>query len=121
MPPLPEPLQSLPLGTFLSLPAVNFAGVSANLIEKLAHLAMIHRLTFGKPLVITSANDGAHSATSLHALGRAVDIRTTDKDPDEVALFVHYLAYMASAVQIAYFDERQLAGEPHLHLEWHGQ
>lgn len=31
---------------------------------------------FGVPLIVTSANDGRHSKTSLHYAGAAVDLRT---------------------------------------------
>lgn len=120
MAPLPEQLASLPVGTVVALNSVVFDGVNANLLDFTARLAMIHRLVFGIPMVITSAKDGSHVPGSLHAAGLALDIRTADKDPDMVALLIHFLAFAASTARIAYFDERQLPGEPHLHLEWHG-
>lgn len=120
MKPLPEQLASLPQFTVVALDSVVFDGVNSNLLEFVAHLAMIHRLVFGIPMVITSAKDSSHVPGSLHAAGLAVDIRTADKDPDMVSLLIHFLAFAATSVRIAYFDERQLPGEPHLHLEWHG-
>jgi hypothetical protein len=80
----------------------------------------MHRLAFGHDLVITSGTDGVHAAGSLHAQGKALDLRTTDKDGEGNALLLHMLAFAANGSPIAYFDERNVPGGPHIHLEWHG-
>jgi hypothetical protein len=101
-------------------PAVQLAGVRPELLTFVDYLALIHRVVFSKPLVITSARDSVHSAGSLHAQGLAVDVRTKDLLPDEQGLLLALLAYAAPANKVAVFDERALGGESHIHLEYHG-
>jgi hypothetical protein len=84
------------------------------------YLGLWHRLTFNKPLVITSGKDAVHAAGSLHGIGKAVDVRITDLDAGEAALFFALLAFAAPGNLVAVFDERALPGEPHIHLEYHG-
>jgi TP901 family phage tail tape measure protein len=68
---------------------------------------------------VTSAMDGTHNAGSLHALGRAIDVRTSDKNATQIADFMED----ALSRGIRVLDERRrLPGEkvwsgPHLHLE----
>ncbi len=110
----------LPLGLAVADNNVVLEGVHPNLMNFLAHLAMIHKLLFGADMVITSAKDGKHVPGSLHPLGRAGDVRTHDKTPDEVSLFIHVITFSAAALPVALFDERNVPPSPHLHLEWHG-
>jgi len=104
----------------LASPAVRIAGVKTELLTFVDHVALLHRLTFGKPLVITSGKDSVHVSSSLHAQGLAVDVRTKDLLPDEQQLLLALLAYAAPSNHVAVFDERALGGEAHIHLEWHG-
>jgi hypothetical protein len=112
---------ALPPGVSLASVAVNVDGVNEGLLNFVAHLGLIHQLLFSKPLVITSAKDALHAAGSLHAEGKAVDVRTKDLLPDEQALLLHVLAYAGPSSDVATFDERALLGQEHLHLEWHGK
>lgn len=101
-------------------PSVILAGVNELLLSFVDYLGLVHRVVFSKPLVITSGKDGAHSPGSLHAEGRAVDIRTRDLLPDEQQLLLLLLAYAGPANGIAVFDERALGAQAHIHLEYHG-
>lgn len=104
----------------LASPAVVLAGVNPRLLGFVTYLGLWHRLTYNKPLVITSGKDAVHAAGSLHGIGKAVDVRITDLDAGEAALFFALLAFAAPGNLIAVFDERALPGEPHIHLEYHG-
>lgn len=102
-------------------PHVVLEGVHQRLLDFILHLDVIHHLLFGAQLTVTSAKDGQHAPGSLHAQGLAVDVRTEDKDPQGNMLFLMVLVYAAEAMPITIFDERNLPGAPHLHIEWHGK
>lgn len=110
----------LPQYIELSVPTVNWQGLVPDLLTFAGHLALLHQLLFGQPLVITSAKDGQHSAGSLHAEGKAIDVRTRDKSDEENLMLLAVLAFIASSAPVAVFDERHLEGSPHIHIEWHG-
>ena len=101
-------------------PGIVLEGVHQPLVDFLAHLDAIHFGLFGRSFVITSGKDGQHAPGSLHAEGKAVDIRTEDKDPQGNMLFLMVLVYAVEAMPITIFDERNLPGNPHIHIEWHG-
>ena len=104
----------------LAGPNVIVAGVRRELLQFVDYLALIHRVVFSKPLVITSGKDSVHVASSLHGQGLAVDFRTKDLLPDEQQVLLMLLAYAAPSNHVAVFDERALGGEAHIHLEYHG-
>ena len=112
--------QTAPKYYELASPAVVMDGVAEPLVSFVEYLGLVHRVVFSKALVITSGKDSVHAAGSLHAQGRAVDIRTKDLLPDEQLLLFSLLAFAGPANHIAVFDERALAGAEHIHLEWHG-
>lgn len=85
------------------------------------HIAYLHWLLFGEPLVITSGKDALHVSASMHYQGLAVDVRTSDKNESEQILFLTILAYAAPERNVTVFDERALPGEPHIHIEYHGK
>ena len=68
---------------------------------------------------VTSTTGGRHNTGSLHGRGLAIDVRTRNKTPQEIA------AFMATAQSAGYrvLDERtrprgqRVWGGPHLHLE----
>lgn len=108
-----------PAGLELAGPQVILEGVTPKLLQFVEHVGLVHQLIFGSPLVITSGRD-SHSPGDVHMRGEAVDVRTVDKDAEGVLLFLLILAYAATAVAIAYMDERNGAGGPHIHIEWRG-
>lgn len=119
--PTPSPASSEPGPPYqLASPAVKIIGVNAKLMDFVTYLALVHRVLFAEPLIITSGIDSIHVAGSLHAQGLAVDVRTKDLDQDSTLLLLAVLAYAAPANKIAVFDERALGGEAHIHLEYHG-
>lgn len=71
----------------------------------------------GKELVITSALDGEHSASSLHYYGFAVDVRTRYFDNKELDDVVFELSRRLRSIDIGY---RTVLHNTHLHIEWRG-
>jgi hypothetical protein len=73
----------------------------------------------GHNFTVTSTTDGGHNTGSAHYAGRAVDVRTKDKTPEEVEDFME----KARAAGYIVRDERvRPAGQarwsaPHIHLE----
>ena len=66
----------------------------------------------GLDLVVTSVCDGAHSMTSLHYIGHAVDLRTRGIPAASVTAIVQKLGDALGA-------EYDVVLEPdHIHLEW---
>jgi len=110
----------LPLGLAVASPDVVLEGVEPRLMKYAEHLGMIHRLIFGRDLVITSGKEGKHVQNSFHELGRALDVRTEDKDQEEQLVFMTIVSFSAPAQGIAVFDERTSRDAKHLHLELHG-
>lgn len=112
----PPPVQNFTLAS----PSVSVKDVVPQLMAFVDYLGFVHRIVFNKMLTVTSGKDAIHTAGSLHAEGKAVDIRTHELLPDEQALLLHLLAYAGPANHIAVFDERALGAEAHIHLEYHG-
>lgn len=110
----------LPAGLQVSSSGVQLEGVDPKLLAFASQIGVVHRIVFGHDLVITAAKDGIHTTASLHAVGKALDLRTNDKDGEGNALLLHLLSFAANGSPIAYFDERNVPGGPHIHLEWHG-
>lgn len=96
--------------------AVDVSKLDSALADFLRAAAQLHRFLFGKPMVITSGNDGNHLAHSAHYLNFAADIRSRDLDLAQQLIFGLVLSYIALRYKIAVFDERAAAGE-----HWHVQ
>jgi hypothetical protein len=109
-----------PIGLKTAGPQVELEGVNDQLLSFAAVLDRIHQILFIHQMVITSARDGVHSPASRHEMGLAIDIRTIDKDAESNMVFLMLLNYAARNMPITIFDERNLPGAPHIHLEWHG-
>lgn len=107
-------------GIELASPEVVVDGVDERLLAYAEHLGMIHLLLFGRNLVITSGKEGKHVQNSFHELGRALDVRTEDKDAVEQLVFLNVVSFSAPARGVAVFDERSTHDEKHVHLEFHG-
>ncbi len=110
----------LPKSVQLAGPEVNLEGVADGLLAYVSRLGDVHEAIFAIPLVISSGRDGQHAPGSLHAQGRAVDLRTQDKSDAEMLVFLAVVAYSAGNFHCTVFDERALPGAPHLHIEYHG-
>ena len=110
-----------PIGLKTAGPHVELQGVNEQLLSFAAVLDRIHQILFNTQMVITSARDGMHAPSSRHEMGLALDIRTNDKDAEGNMVFLTVLTYAARIMPITTFDERNLPGSPHLHIEWHGE
>ncbi len=108
------------MGVSVASPDVVLDGVDARLMSYAEHLGLVHRLLFGRNLIITSGKEGKHVQNSFHALGLALDVRTEDKDLSEQLLFLNILAFSAPSQGVAVFDERAGHDAKHIHLEYHG-
>jgi hypothetical protein len=109
-----------PIGLKTAGPHVELQGVNDQLLSFAAALDRIHQILFTTQMVITSARDGMHAPSSRHEMGLALDIRTNDKDAEGNMVFLVMVSYAARIMPITVFDERNLPGAPHLHIEWHG-
>lgn len=107
----------LPLGVERKDAKVNVASLVPELTTALAKLGRVHLDLFDKPLIITSGNDGKHVPGSKHYKNQAVDGRMTDKTEAEQELFLQVIAHLSPVLKIMLFDERQLAGSDHVHIE----
>jgi hypothetical protein len=117
---MPDSLPNLPVwwtpDLALGSPDVNVRALNTRLSVFLAQAGTIHRALFGKPLVVTSANDGHHAEHSAHYLNAAVDLRSKDKTDGEQVLFGAILCYLGLKSGVGIFDERATPGQ-HWHCE----
>jgi hypothetical protein len=97
--------------------SVNVSGLSHGMVEFLGVLADMHADLFDCPLCITSANDGQHAPHSKHSLWQAVDLRSASLDGEGQAVFLMVLCFLSRRYKMAVFDERQLPGAGHFHVE----
>jgi len=95
---------------------VNVSGLDPKLISFLAAAASHHANAYGKPLVVTSADDGTHASGSKHYQRKAVDIRSRELSMAEQHDFARWLSDVQELYQLGVFDERFI-GAPHWHVE----
>jgi hypothetical protein len=100
----------------LASTSVDVSKLDPELVDFLHSAGEVHAFLFGRPMTITSGNDGHHVAHSAHYLNWAADIRSRDLAPDEQMLFGLVLSYIAPRYKIVVFDERATAGQ-----HWHVQ
>lgn len=117
-----EPTSPLPPGVLPSFvekasPTVNVENIESNLWAALTPLGVIHLRLFNCPMIITSGRDSVHVASSKHGQGKALDLRITDKAPEDLPCFLLILRVLCRRYKLACFDESYLPGEPHIHLE----
>ena len=113
----PNSLGVLPLGVERKDAMVNVASLVPELTTALAKIGRVHLDLFGKPLIVTSGNDGKHKPGSKHYVNKAVDLHMTDKDLEEQAIFIDILMYLDKRLKLMLFDERQQPGSDHVHIE----
>lgn len=89
---------------------VKFTELNNQFIRLVKVLGDIGEL-FGKPLTITSGNDGKHMDTSLHYENLAWDIRIRDLPKDRVPRLVEELKLRLPGYQV-------ILEKDHIHVEW---
>jgi hypothetical protein len=97
--------------------SVNVSGLSPKMVEYLNACQGVHESLFIVPLCVTSGNDGGHAPHSKHSLWKAVDVRSSDVDSEGQLLFLMVLVYLSKSHGMAVFDERELPGAGHFHVE----
>jgi hypothetical protein len=105
----------------IAKPLDEFAAPSRSLKppRPVADLPSLVDFAKGKGFTVTSTTGGRHNAGSAHYAGRAADIRTRDKSPEDIERLMSEAQGMGLRVR----DERarprgqRVWGGPHLHLE----
>lgn len=99
-----NPMPNIPTADHVLLPAsdlVELVGVAQPLIDYAVHLAYIHWLLFGSPLVVSCAKDAIECAYRGHAMGTALDFSVADLAGEEFQLFYSIVGFSAPPRGIA--------------------
>lgn len=115
--PTAQSAPTLPEYVELASPSVVIAGVDERLIHLAQMLGAISKGIFSLPVVITSGRDSLHVQGSKHASGQAIDIRTKDKNAEQITLLLHLIHYCGPSYNVSCFDESMLGEQGHIHLE----
>ena len=91
--------------------SVNLTGLSTQMCFAILVAASIF-LEYGKPTVITSANDGEHKRNSKHYRGDGIDFRTRHLTSDEEQSIVHAITTALGP------DFDVVLESTHLHIEY---
>lgn len=110
------PLDYVP-GVVLANAGVNMVGTNPILFQFLKSLGVAHMAMFGASAVVTSGKDKIHVSSSKHGTGDAVDLRIVDKTGRQQICYVIMLGMLADRYRLAVFDETNLPGQPHIHVE----
>jgi hypothetical protein len=113
----PIPPGVLPPGIDRKDATVDINGLNPALLLFLRSLGLVHLHLFNDPCVLTSAKDGKHALQSKHYKGDAVDLRISDKNGLAQATFLLILVYMSRVYKLAVFDESNVVGAGHIHVE----
>jgi len=118
----PNPLGPgvLPAGVQRASASVITDGLDPKLFAFLTPLGLVALHLFDQPVTITSAKDALHGVGSKHYTGHAVDLRTRDMRLEWQSTFLLVLTVLADRFGLTVFDERNLPGEPHIHVETAG-
>ncbi len=113
----PKPLFLPPAGVRLKDATVNIADVDLALQAFLTVAGLVHLHLFDEMLTVTSGRDGAHSPGSKHAAGCAVDLRMSDVSLADQPVFILCLRVLCARFKLALFDESNVPGAGHVHVE----
>lgn len=111
------PMPLLPPGVERAADTVNLNGLDGVLWTFFTPLGRTCLSLFDTPVFITSARDGNHVQNSKHLQGKAVDFRTKNLPPKWEPVFLLVLGVLSDRFKLAVFDESNLPGEPHIHVE----
>jgi hypothetical protein len=98
-------------------PTVNIRDVDEALHAFLVVAGLVHMNLFDELLTVTSGKDGVHSPGSKHAAGRAIDLRIGDVGLEDRPVFILYLRVLCARFHLALFDESNVPGAGHVHIE----
>jgi hypothetical protein len=115
-----EPTLSIATNLYRSEYSVNVNSISTGLLIFAKDFALAMLYAKLGACTITSGRDGIHVTGSFHATGRALDFRTRDLPPDKQLMQLLLACQIAAGTKITIFDESNLPGNPHLHVEDHG-
>lgn len=104
-------------GVVLANADVSMDGVNTILMQFLKALGVAHEPLFGTNAVVTSGKDKIHVASSKHYKGDAVDLRINDKTGRQQIAYVLILMILADRYRLTVFDETNLPGQSHIHIE----
>lgn len=117
VPPAQQPKQEFPQYVQGKSSAVNLEGVNERLITFLARLGIVHQALWDCPAVVTSARDQLHGPHSKHFAGEAVDVRVSDVSSNQQDRLLAVVLVLCDAYKLTVFDERNLPGAGHFHVE----
>jgi hypothetical protein len=110
-------LAVVPQGCMVKDSSVQMNGVASVLIDFLSALGRVSPILFRLPVIITSARDGNHVASTKHTKGWAVDLRITDKPELMRVPFIVVCIALSLQYGLVVMDESNLPGAPHVHIE----
>jgi hypothetical protein len=106
-----------PPGVKLKDSTVNIRDVDGLLQSFLITAGLVHMHLFNMLLVVTSGKDGQHSPGSKHGTGKALDLRIADLASQDQPAFLLCLRVLCARFGLAMFDESNLPGAGHVHIE----
>ena len=115
--PTPETVVAPPYGVAMKDAGVSLAGVHPTLLHFLVDIGVVHKAMWEIPVVVTSGKDGTHGKGSKHYVGEAVDLRISDKVGRDQFAFICVLISLSDRYKLAIFDESNLPGAGHVHVE----
>jgi len=108
---------NLPVGVERKDSTVLTLKLNPVLMSFLTKLGLVSLHLFDTPVIITSAVDATHAPNSKHYRGDAVDVRITDKPEKDQAAFLLVVSVLSRQFKLAVFDESNLPGASHVHIE----
>lgn len=92
-------MPQIPTADHVLLPQSNeveLLGVAQPLIDYAVHLAYLHWLLFGSPLVVSQAKDAGLCSMPGHTVGKALDFSVADLAGEEFQLFYSIVGFSAA-------------------------
>lgn len=97
--------------------SVRLVGLDVRLYRFLAAAGRAHAIMFDVPLVVTCAVDNVEHKVGKHPIGKAVDLRASDIRGEWAQAFLLVITVLCDRFGCTVFDERNLPGAPHFHVE----
>lgn len=107
----------VPPGVALKDKSVNVTDINPVLQAFLVAAGLVHMHLFNALLTVTSGEDAMHTVGSKHYIGNAVDLRINDLPLDYQPVFILYLRVLCDRFHLALFDESNVPGAGHVHIE----